>query len=165
MNIPTELTPRWRRWHEADGCSGAARRRYVCCGGRVACWRRAPRPLLPGWLRLGEDHRYHAEGPLDLAGSDASCPGPPEAPPPLDPTIHTLCNSVLLVTWHLLFSPSWRGVLLCCSPEGFFTFFPPLKCFFFYSLGVVPDPMWEVKGQGCRMCTECKALWGKFVIF
>jgi len=22
----------------------------------------------------------------------------------------------------------------------------------------------EVKGRGCRMCTDCKALWGKFVI-
>jgi len=23
----------------------------------------------------------------------------------------------------------------------------------------------EVKGQGCRMCTDCKGLWGEFVIF
>jgi len=65
--------------------------------------------------------------------------------------IHCLCNSVHLVTWHLLFiwshniycssghmtyivhlvtwhivfCPSWRGILLCCSPEGFLPFFYP----------------------------------------
>jgi len=30
-------------------------------------------------------------------------------------------------------------------------------------LGVVPDPMWGF-GSGMSMCTDCKALWGKFVI-
>jgi len=44
-----------------------------------------------------------------------------------------------------------RGILLYWSPEGFFAFFP-VKGFF------------EVLGQGCRMCTDCKALWGKFLI-
>jgi len=56
-------------------------------------------------------------------------------------TIHTLChthwmccNSVMipsvhmstilhLVTWHLFICPSWRGILLWCSPEGFFPLF------------------------------------------
>jgi len=54
--------------------------------------------------------------------------------------IECLRNSVHLVTWHLFFCPSWRGVLLCCSPEGFFTF--SSERFFFDLLGVVPDPMW-----------------------
>jgi len=69
------------------------------------------------------------------------------------PTIHPLCHihwmyfnskSVLLVTWPRLFCPSWRGILLCCSPEGFFTFFP-----------------WRVvwgQRSGMSMCTDCKAL-------
>jgi len=35
----------------------------------------------------------------------------------------------LLVTWHLFTCPSWRGILLSCSPEGLFTFFP-VKVFF-----------------------------------
>jgi len=53
-----------------------------------------------------------------------------------------------LVTWHLFFCPPWRGILLCCSPEGFFLL-----------LGVIPDPMW---GQRSGM-SDCKALWGEFV--
>jgi len=81
--------------------------------------------------------------------------------------IHTLCHihwmcfnskSVLLYTWHLLFCPSWRGILLCCSPEGFFLFFP-MKGY----LGDFPDPMWGF-GTGMSMFTDCKALSGKFVM-
>jgi len=34
---------------------------------------------------------------------------------------------------------------------------------FFYFGGVVPDPMWGQR-SGMSMCTDCKALWGKFVI-
>jgi len=49
--------------------------------------------------------------------------------------------------------------LLCCSPEGFFPFFP-VKDFF----GEIFLIRCEVKGQGCRMCTDYKALWGKFAI-
>jgi len=86
----------------------------------------------------------------------------------LDQTIYTLChthvmcyNSVL-VKWHLLFCPSWRGILLCCSSEGFLPFFP-MKGFFSISLEVFLIQC-EVKGQGCRMCTDCKALCGIFVI-
>jgi len=60
-------------------------------------------------------------------------------------------RSVLLVTWHLLFCPSWRGILLCCSPEGSFPFFPVKGC-----LGVFPDPMWGQR-SGMSMCTDCKA--------
>jgi len=40
------------------------------------------------------------------------------------------------VTVHRLFSISWELFLIRC----------------------------EVKGHGCRMCTDCKALWGKFII-
>jgi len=58
--------------------------------------------------------------------------------------------------WHLFISPSWRGILLCCSPEGFITFFPVKGFFLIWS---------EVKGQGWWMCTDCKALWGEFVIW
>jgi len=32
-----------------------------------------------------------------------------------------------------------RGILLCCSPEGFSSFFP--REFLKYFLGVFPDPM------------------------
>jgi len=71
------------------------------------------------------------------------------------PTIHWLfCSCVLicvwsflLVTWHLLFCPSWRGILLCCSPEGFFPCFS--RC--------------EVKGQGCLYVQIVKH-WDKFQI-
>jgi len=67
-----------------------------------------------------------------------------------------------LVTWHLFFCPSWRGILLSCSPEGFFIFFY-LERVFFCLLGVFPDPMWGQR-SGMSMCTDCKALWGEFVI-
>lgn len=46
MNIPTELTPIWRGWHEADGCSSYVERCYrrltvkSCYLNRVACWHR-----------------------------------------------------------------------------------------------------------------------------
>jgi len=54
--------------------------------------------------------------------------------------------------------PSWRRILLCCSPECFLHFIPVKGC-----LGVVPDPM-RGSGTGMSMCTECKALWDTFVI-
>jgi len=38
-------------------------------------------------------------------------------------------------------------------------FLPCFPCF----LGVFPNPMWG-PGTGMSMCTDCKALWGKFVI-
>jgi len=41
------------------------------------------------------------------------------------------------------------------------TFFP-LKGYFLF-LGVVPDPMWGQR-SGMSMCTDCKALWGEFVM-
>jgi len=50
----------------------------------------------------------------------------------------------------------WRGILLCCSPKGFFPFFPVKGCF-----GVFPDPM-SGQRSGMSICTE--ALWGTFVI-
>jgi len=131
-----------------------------------------------------------SQGPLDLDVSDASCHGSADAPPPPPPlylllfhglrrsgswsmptrTIHTLChiywmclcNAFHLVTWHLFFCPSWRGILLCCSAEDFSTCFTPER---FFSIS------WEfflirceVKGQGCRMRADYKTLWGKFII-
>jgi len=34
------------------------------------------------------------------------------------------CVDVTLVTWRLFSCPPWRGILLCCSPQGLFTCFP-----------------------------------------
>jgi len=71
-----------------------------------------------------------------------------------------LCNSVMLLSGHM--TPILL-ILLCCSPEGFFACFPLwkfVKIFLgsFFLIGC------EVKGQGCRMCTDCKARWGTFII-
>jgi len=42
---------------------------------------------------------------------------------------------------------------------------PYFPCESFFSISWEFLLIWcEVKGQGCRMCTDCKALWGKFVI-
>jgi len=71
-----------------------------------------------------------------------------------------LCNSVMLHSGHMtsiLLSILERDPPLLLSWR-FLPFFP-CKRFFSYFLGVVPDPLWKVKGQGCRMCTDCKALW------
>ena len=52
MNIPTDLTPIWQRWHEADGFSSYVERCYrrltvkICYLNRVACWRRVACRLL-----------------------------------------------------------------------------------------------------------------------
>jgi len=101
-----------------------------------------------------------------LPGGPTPCHGPADAPLPssaLPPSaswivenldrgpcliiIHNVChihsrccNSVtLLICTHDIycFCPSWRGILLCCSPEGFFPFFP-CECFFFNFWGVFP---------------------------
>jgi len=74
------------------------------------------------------------------------------------------CYSVMLPSVHMASIASvhpGRRILLCCSPEGFFPFFPRES---FFSIS------WEfflirceVLGQGCHMCKDCKALWGKFV--
>jgi len=85
------------------------------------------------------------------------------------PTIHTLCHihwmcfnsNLSFCTYGISYGitcPSWRGILLCCSPDGCFSFSPMKGC-----LGVFPDLMWG-PGTGMSMCTDCKALWGKFVI-
>jgi len=71
----------------------------------------------------------------------------------------------------------------CCQKSGHMTYFllsvlerdPPLLLSWRVLHFVPPERFfyifWEfflirckVKGQGCRMCTDCKALWGKFVI-
>jgi len=71
--------------------------------------------------------------------------------------IECLCNSAI---WsHDIYStcPSWRGILLCCSPEGFF----PPQVLPFFPLETDFSISWEfflirceVKGQGC--CTLSK---------
>lgn len=69
MNIPTELTPIWQCWHEADGCSSYVERCYrrltvkICYLNRVACWRRVACRLLSlyTWIRLCEGHWYKTE--------------------------------------------------------------------------------------------------------
>jgi len=83
--------------------------------------------------------------------------------------IHTIChanwmccNSVMLTSVHMTSVASvhpGRGILLCCSV---FNFFLRERVF---------SISWELflircedLGQGCRMCTDCNALWGKFVI-
>jgi len=123
-----------------------------------------------------------SEGPLDLSGSDAV------ALLMLRPLLlytsiclmdhggldrgrwHTLsyslnvlllCNASLCPHGIYCFCPSWRGILLCCSPDGFFPFFPHER---FFSISWVFFLIrCEVLGQGCRMCPDCKALWGKCV--
>jgi len=45
----------------------------------------------------------------------------------------------------------------------FLPFFPQVKSFFYISWEFFLIRC-EVKGQGCRMCIDCKALWGKFII-
>jgi len=65
----------------------------------------------------------------------------------------------LLYTWHLLhLSILERDPPLLLSWR-FFPFLFPMKGY----LGVFPDPMWG-PGIGMSMCTDCKALWYKFVI-
>lgn len=69
MNIPTELTPIWHCWHEADGCSSYVKRCYrrltvkICYLNRVACWRRVACRLLSQhtWIRLCKGHWYKTE--------------------------------------------------------------------------------------------------------
>jgi len=49
---------------------------------------------------------------------------------------------------------SWRVLTFFFPPERFFSIFWPfflIRC--------------EVKGQGCRMWTDCKAIWGKLVFY
>jgi len=52
---------------------------------------------------------------------------------------------------HLFFCPSWRGILLCSLLKGSYQkLFSVLKELFLMQC--------EVKGQGCGMSTDCKAL-------
>lgn len=63
-NIPTELTPIWRGWHQADGSGSYVERCYrgltvkSCYLNRVACWRRAACRLLE--VRARESHSAKA---------------------------------------------------------------------------------------------------------
>jgi len=70
---------------------------------------------------------------------------------------------MILYTWHILHL-SIRGegsfsVALLKVSSLFF-----LWKGFFYFLGEFFLIRCEFLGQGCCMCTDCKALWGKFVI-
>jgi len=88
--------------------------------------------------------------------------------------IHTCLSYSLnvLELWMLFILVTWHPLLLSIQTEAmlywrfllwrFFLFFPPER---FFSIS------WEfflirceVLGQECRMCTDCKALWGKFII-
>jgi len=85
------------------------------------------------------------------------CWGPaPSSPPPSVSWIVEVW--IVLRTIHSLCHTRW--MCWCNSVtrhSGHMTFF---SCFFgeFFLIRC------EVKGQGCRMCTDCKALWGGFVI-
>jgi len=72
-----------------------------------------------------------------------------------------LCNDSFWSHGIYWFCPSWRGILLCCSPEGFFTVIPVKGCFLFLGTFSWSDVRSKVRDV---MCTDCKALWGKFVI-
>jgi len=54
-------------------------------------------------------------------------------------------NSNVSFCTHYIYCtcPSWRGILLCCSPEGFFPFFPWRVVREFFLIRC------EVLGQGC----------------
>jgi len=72
-------------------------------------------------------------------------------------------QAFLLVTWHIL-DLSIRGER--SSSVLSWRFLP-----FFFTVKRASSIFWdfflircEVKGQGCCMCPDCKALWGKFVI-
>jgi len=67
------------------------------------------------------------------------------------------CHKILFLNVELL---NWDTRRNSAHAGTFLPFFPPWNVFFYF-LGVFPDPMWEVKGQGCHMCSGCKALWGK----
>jgi len=76
-----------------------------------------------------------------------------------------LCNPVMIPSGHMtsiLLSILERDPPLLLSWRFYFTF-PPWKDFFYY-LGVFSLIRCDVKGQGCRTCTDCKALWGEFII-
>jgi len=73
--------------------------------------------------------------------------------------------------WYIIVS-FWSHDIYCFCPSverdpplllswRFLPYFSLWKFFFLFIWGVFPDPMWKVKGQGCRTCTDCKA---KFVI-
>jgi len=72
------------------------------------------------------------------------------------------CYSVMIPSGHMTFivpSILERDPPLFLSSR-FLPFFSGKGFFYFLSFS------WSdvVKGQGCRMCTDCEALWGKFII-
>jgi len=91
--------------------------------------------------------------------------------PCLLPTIYTLCHT----HWMCCYSNDsfWSHDIYCSvHPEQgsssvalpkVSSLFSPVNYNFFLFLEFFLIRC-EVKGQGCRMCTDCKALWGEFVI-
>jgi len=73
-----------------------------------------------------------------------------------------LCNDSFWSHDIYCICPSWRGILLCCSPEGFFPFFT-MKGFFLFvgSVSWSDVRSWD---RDVILCIDCKARWGKFVI-
>jgi len=79
------------------------------------------------------------------------------------PTVHTLGHTHWMCCYSVMTPPGHMTSIVLsilerdpprCSPEGFFTLFPPWKGFFYF-LWVFPDPMWgqRSKGQGC-LCVQ-----------
>jgi len=176
-SIPPTLNWWWRQVYRLRAAGGRFRIRWAPISSFFSPY---------GWIVISPSHitnsafspeSFWLHVSLDLAGSDAMAllmlrplllstsiclidHGGLDRGPWLLPTIHTLCHTHWM--WHIFFCPSWKGILLCCSPEGFFTFFPVkgfISIFWWFFL-----IRCEVKGQGCFMCTDCRALWGRFLI-
>jgi len=97
-------------------------------------------------------------------------PPPPNRGPCLLPTFHTLCQTHWMCISAMIPSGHMTSIVLSILERDpplllswrFLPFFPCEKVFsIFWELFPVQC---EVKGQGCGMCTDCKALWGTFVI-
>jgi len=59
---------------------------------------------------------------------------------------------------HITWLAGKKQKVHCCTRSDYLFF--PMKGFFLFFRSF----SWKVKGQGCRMCPDCKALWGKFAI-
>jgi len=133
-------------------------------------------------LHLMESHRVHWTW-LGLMSWSCWYPASSSLPPSawwitevwivgLLPTIHTLChphwmcyNSVMIPSGHMtsILSILERDPPLLLSWR-FLLFFSPVKDCFSISWEFFLIRCESSKGQGCRMCTDCKDHWGTFVI-
>jgi len=119
--------------------------RYACWPPRAGlswpCWCAPPPPPFSGWWSMPTPNYSHT-----LSYS-------------LNVFI-SLCNASF---WsHDIYS-SGEGSSSVALLKGSSLSPPPWKLVFSYFLRVFPDPMWGQR-SGCRTCTDCKALWGTFVI-